>query len=215
MTKEVEKIFEEDVLQPGREESLKSPEALLQSDGLFYLKDVARVLDLDPVKLRILARRLQQEGQSWEVLGARKAFKHWMIRMRTFATYYRENLRPNYRKVKEEWDTNTLLAQPGVFLLSQVCKHLPFSVLQMRYQANRIEDPRQKIGIWQDEISKNYLVEMEVFSQWIKRVWDGSFESDHQPPPPNRNRAKKPRKKATKSKQVTKSVKAAKLRKID
>lgn len=150
----------------------KSTDDLLCSMGVYYLKDVARALDVKSQDLKRRAKEIEQKGESpWEVMGIRKTWSHWIVRMSKFAPYFRTAVLPKLAVVEEDWDTNRMLAQKGTFYLSDVCEKLPFSVYNIKYQVRRNPKSRELYGVWKDPDYKTYLVDMEVFSNWIRRVW--------------------------------------------
>ena len=148
------------------------PDYLLSLDGVFYLKDISRTLDIDVRKLIRKVNVLKESGQSpWEVMGLGKHWRHWVVRMKVFAVYYEEHLRPRVQKVCYEWDCNTMLGKKGLFMLTEVCRNLPFTAHQIMYQAKKNPHAAVQWGIWKDENLNRYLVRMEVFSMWIMDLW--------------------------------------------
>ena len=108
-------------------------------------------------------------------MGARKIWSHWLIRMKVFAPYYRRHLKPRILRLEKTVDANRLLQRNGRFFLTDVCRHLPFSAHQLRYQAKNNPNAKQDYGLWKDPKLNAFIVEMEVFSQWVKRLWAGHF----------------------------------------
>ncbi|CAM2009503.1 hypothetical protein [Acanthopleuribacter pedis] len=165
-------LFHKDELELKMVEKTWSVESLLNQDGIFYLKDIVEKLELDTVKIKRLARQMREDGKDpWVLAGIRKVWSHWIVRMKVFAPFYRENLLRRYEKVDPSWDGNTLLKQHGVFYLADVCQLIPFSAHQLRYQAKKMTNSREKIGVFKDPDTKGYAVDMVVFSAWIKTVW--------------------------------------------
>lgn len=147
-------------------------ERILNNEGIFYLKDILRPLDLDVAKVKRKVRELQRQGLNpWLEMGVRKIWNHWVVRMTVFAPYYRQHLVSKVRRLEPDWDGNALLTQKGLFHLADVCKLIPFSAHQLRYQAKRHADARHTIGVFKDPELKGYLVDMAVFSEWILVVW--------------------------------------------
>jgi len=100
------------------------------------------------------------------------------VRMKKFAPYYRAHRLPKIQTVEKSWDGNTLLSQEGRFYLTDVCEKIPFSTHQIRYQVRRCDNPKEEYGVWKDEQYKAYLVDMEKFSKWMKRIWvHGDFNT--------------------------------------
>ena len=160
-------IFGQDEMKLLKVDPEWSQEYLLSQQGIFFLKDVARKLGVKPSILKESARLLELEGEDpWEVMGIRKTWTHWQVRMTTFSTYYLTH-RPA-RRVEAHWDANTLLSQKGAFKLTDVCEKIPFLPHQIRYRARCCADPKEEYGVYKD---KHYLVDMEKFGPWIRRVW--------------------------------------------
>lgn len=168
----IEKVFEADEMQLRTVDHNWTQEQLLSMDGIFYLKDVVGKLELTSADCKKRASDLEIAGKSpWEVMGLRKAWTHWIVRMQRFGEYVNNNAMPQIRHVDEYWDGNTLLAQKGQFYLTDVCEKIPFSAHQIRYQVRQNKHARRDFGVWKDEGYKTYIVEMEVFSRWIRSVW--------------------------------------------
>ncbi len=164
---------------------------LLGQPGLFFLKDICPLLGLSTPGVVAHAKTLTAKGQDpYEIMGVRKLWNHWYVRMRVFAPYYQAHLRSNIRTIRRDMDTNVLLAQKGLFLLSQVCKCIPFSAHQLRHQARKL--PASECGIFRDH--ETYLVEMEIFGPWLSRLWQEGFETSLRA-----ETAKKPKARAKKS----------------
>jgi hypothetical protein len=81
---------------------------------------------------------------------------------------WKEAVRPpnGVKSVDPSWDGNKILAQKGLFLLSDVVGSLPFSAAQIRYMAGRCD-----IGVYKDPDMRAYVVEMDRFSDWVRRIW--------------------------------------------
>ncbi len=171
-----EKVFEDDEQQFMTPKKNWKPSDLLEQKGVFFLKDVKDILNLDPVSVKKRAQAIEARGQSsWRVMGARKIFNHWMLRMKLFAPYYQKHFISQVRRVKPHWDGNQLLEQEGVFLLSEVCKKIPFAVNQLRHQAKKNPAAKAEWGIWKDQDLSVYLVDMALFSKWVRELWGGRF----------------------------------------
>ncbi len=172
----VEIIFAEDEMALSEVSSDWSAEELLSHKSIFYLKDILEILQLDPVKVKRKANDLKKKGQSpWEIMGVRKMWTHWIVRMSIFAPYYRDHLRSKVKPVDPNWDGNTLLKQDGLFLLTAVCKLIPFSAHQLRYRAKTNDNSREEYGIWKETDLNAFVVDMEIFSKWVKGLWNGEF----------------------------------------
>lgn len=165
-----------------------SVHSLLAQPALFFLKDVCARLEISSLSVADHARSLIEQGQdAYAVMGVRKVWNHWYVRMKVFAPYYLAHLKTDIRQVQRGWDANTLLAQKGLFLLSQVCKCIPFSSGQLRHQARKLTV--EQCGIYKNGVT--YLIKMEVFGPWLSRLWQEGFQNPQA-------RSAKPRKKAVK-----------------
>jgi hypothetical protein len=172
----VDKVFEKDEMILSDFNKDWSPKELLAKQEIFFLKDVVKVLKLDMNKVKKKAKEMEEHGRSpWEVMGCRKIWSHWMVRMKVFAPYYRKHLVPKVKRVEPHWDGNTLLSKKGHYLLTEVCKKLPFTSHQIRYQANKVKNPKQQYGMWKDKDLNAFVIDMEKFSPWIKRLWSGDY----------------------------------------
>ena len=167
------RVFAQDEMNLRAVNSLWRPEDLLGEEGVFFLKDVVKILDLDPTKIKRKAKELVANGQStWDIMGARKIWNHWILRMTVFAPYYRKNLISRVQAIPKNMNGNILLEQKGVFFLTDVSKHIPFSTHQLRYQAKRNPRSKEEFGIWKDEELNAFVVDMERFGPWIRSLWE-------------------------------------------
>ena len=174
--KKVEIVFEQDVMEMIKVKSHWKPEDLLAREGLFLLKDIVKVLELEPFRVKKEALRLEEQGLSaWDVMGARKVWNHWVVRMKVFGPYYRGNLMPRIRKIPTGLDGNSLLREKGLFYLSDVCRLIPFTTHQIRYQAKRNPNAKGELGVWKDEEANAFVVDMESFAPWIQQLWKRDF----------------------------------------
>ncbi|QTD52856.1 hypothetical protein [Sulfidibacter corallicola] len=168
----VEKIFNDDEMRLMTVKPEWDEEELLGQEGIFFLKDVAQKLQVHSSEFKKEARSIEKKGlDPWDVMGIRKTWTHWQVRMKKFAPYYRAHRLPKISMVDKDWDGNTLLGQSGRFYLTDVCEKIPFSTHQIRYQVRRCENPKEEYGVWKDEQYKAYLVDMDRFSKWMKRIW--------------------------------------------
>lgn len=173
----VEVIFEPDEMSLSEVNPDWTPEELLAQKSIFYLKDILEILQLDPVKVKRKANEhIRKGGNAWERMGVRKMWTHWIVRMSVFAPYYRDHLRSKVRQIDPAWDGNLLLKQEGLFLLTSVCKLIPFSAHQLRYRAKTNPDSKKDYGIWKEKDLNAFVVDMPVFSVWVKGLWSGQFK---------------------------------------
>lgn len=167
-----EKIFESDEMRLCYIAPEWSEEEMLRQEGIFYLKDVAGKLNMSSADFKKRASDLETEGKSpWEIMGIRKAWTQWIVRMIKFADYFKENAFPRVQEVDPNWDGNTLLMQEGQFYLTEVCDKIPFTAHQIRYQVRRNKKARKEFGVWKDLDYKTYIVDMDIFSHWIRTIW--------------------------------------------
>lgn len=155
-------------------------EILLAQEGIFFLKDVSRLLPLDSTVVKKRVLHTQAHGaDAWEVMGVKKIWNNWVVRMKIFGPYYKSKMVPIFQRINKKWDANQLLRQKvGVYRLSDVCKKLPFSASQLRYQCKqRGAKSRDEIGIWKDPELNVFLVDIRNFAPWIKYLWSGGFET--------------------------------------
>ncbi len=151
-----------------------TPEQLLAQEGVFFLKDVVPLLKFEPIKVKQRARQIQRKNLSpWQVIGVKKIWNHWIVRMGVFGTFYRKTLAPRIQPIPEKVDVNLLLRQKGVFALNEVCRHIPFSSHQILYQVEHNPNAIWECGVWKDPESEQYVVDMEPFSVWINHFWEG------------------------------------------
>ena len=168
----VERIFEADEMELRSISPEWTAEELLSQEGIFYLKDVVGMLQLSTADFKKKAADLEHAGESpWETMGLRKAWTHWIVRMKKFGEFIGSNAMPNIHEIDPQWDANQLLSQKGQFYLTDVCDRIPFSAHQIRYQVRENNSSRSDFGVWKDEGYKTYIVEMETFSHWIQNVW--------------------------------------------
>ena len=176
--KKIEIIFQPDELVLNEFDKTWAPKDILAKKEIFFLKDVTRVLKLDINKIKKKAKELQTKGKSsWDIMGTRKVWAHWIVRMKVFAPYYKKHLIPKVQKVESAWDGNTLLNQKGRYLLTDVCRKLPFTSHQIRYQANKSKNAKSEFGLWKDKDLNAFVVDMPKFAPWIKRLWAGNYSA--------------------------------------
>ena len=173
---QVEKVFEADEMQLRSISPEWTAEEMLGMEGIFYLKDVVSKLTVSSADCKKRASDIENDGESpWKVMGIRKAWTHWIVRMKKFAEYIDTNSMPKIRQVDLNWDANQLLGQKGQFYLTDVCEKIPFSAHQIRYQARQNKRTSREYGVWKDPGYKTYVVEMESFAKWIRSIWQETF----------------------------------------
>ncbi len=170
---DVPKIFDKDEMSLKSIDPNISSDELLNTEGVYYLKDVAKLLEIAPHDLKRRAHTFEDKGRDpWEIMGVRKTWSHWIIRMTRFSPYFRKFMLPRLNAVESKWDSNEMLAQKGIFYLSEVCEKLPLTPHHIKYQVRRNKKSREQFGVWKDIEYKTYLVDMEVFSKWIEKIWN-------------------------------------------
>ncbi|MDJ0836400.1 MAG: hypothetical protein QNK37_07755, partial [Acidobacteriota bacterium] len=145
---------------------------LLQQESIFWLRDIAELLSIDSVVIKKAVQVLQNQGKdAWDTIGVRKVFGKWLIRMKTFAPYYRKRFDQSHiRNVDPNWNANDLLGQKGQFFMTEICKLLSLSEYSLRYRVKKVESPKETFGIWKDEVTSRFIVDMVVFSR-LFRMW--------------------------------------------
>lgn len=178
ISKEVPKQIPVEIVFQPDEMALKSipksmtEQELLNQEAIFFLKDVCRCLKLTPSDLKKRAMDDEKQGlDPWQTMGIRKTWTHWIVRMTVFKQFIEQQEPVRILRVNEAWDANTLLGQSGCFLLAEVCAKMPFTATQVRQEVRYAENSRMLYGVWKDPHHKGYLVDMPVFSRWIRRVW--------------------------------------------
>lgn len=172
-SRSTDQIFEADEMTLRSIQPEWTVDELLKQEGIFYLKDIVRKLQLSTADFKKKAEELEQAGESpWETMGLRKAWTHWIVRMKRFGEFLNTHSMPFVREVEPEWDANLLLSQSGYFYLSDVCEKIPFSAHQIRFQIRRNRNAREEFGAWKDEGYKTYIVDMDRFSVWIRGLWE-------------------------------------------
>lgn len=167
-TDDVTQVFEADEMNLIQPHPNWTPDELLAKEGIFFLKDVAAQLRLDSTKIKNSALALQQEGQSpWTVMGVKKVWNNWVIRMKVFAPYYEANFKPPYQPLPSHWDMAELLRHKGCYLMSEAIKILPFNDHQLRYLVRKYPDSRKRVGVWKDPDRNIYLIEIPTFGKWM------------------------------------------------
>ena len=173
-----EVIFEKDETRLFTFSKKWTPEAILEMEGMFFLKDVARVLGFDALKIKERAYEMARQGQPpWESMGACRIFNHWLIRMKIFAPYYRSTILARIRKVQPRWNGKKIIRESGLFLLSDVCRLIPFSAHQIRHLILKDPDARQNLGVWRDEELNIFVVDMAIFGPWLHQIWKGTVRN--------------------------------------
>jgi len=153
---------------------------------LLRLNRFAATIGTFAAKVQKTVRAMERAGKNpYRVMGVRKVWSHWMVRMSVFRKYYAEHLAPTVRRIRPEWNGNRLLSETGCFLLADVCRLLPFTTHQLRYQAKNRANARIALGVWKDpdlgglgRFGSAFGEEIQV-SQRFSSVECGSWAKDH------------------------------------
>jgi hypothetical protein len=166
----LEKVMEQKI-RPLRVDMEK--EALLNEEGVFRLEDVAERLGIPAARIKKHADDLESHGESpWVEMGIFTLFQVWVVAMPAFKLFYKRGGIPeNIRDVEPHWDANRLLSERGRFRLIDVCEKLPFTINQMRYQIKNNRNARLEYGVWREPKERAMIVDMEIFSKWIREIW--------------------------------------------
>lgn len=168
----MEKLFADDEGQLQQIDPKWNEADMLAQEGIFFLKDVVKVLGADALKIKRKAGQIADEGKdTYAVMGIRKVWNHWLVRMAVFGPYYRKHLKSRIKRVPKDMDGNTLLQQKGLYRMSEVCRVLPFNVHQIRYQAKKNPNAKQEYGVFKDPKERLFVVDMEVFAKWVAILW--------------------------------------------
>ena len=170
-------VFEPDEMQSRQVDPNWTPEILLKQEGIFFLKDIVEILDLNQPMLKKEIARIKKSGKDpYSITGVRKVWQHWMVRMKVFAPYYRQYLVLPFNRLPKDWDANTLLSQSeGIYLLTDICTIIPFTTYQIRYQAKKLNDSKKVMGVWKDKTFKLFFVDLAYFNPWLRRIWSSGF----------------------------------------
>jgi len=151
-------------------ESHWDAEALLNAPGIFFLKDVVKIIkDLHSYQVKNIVKGLQREEKDpRSIMGVDKTMVGWIVKMSAFAPYYRQNLNRPYSHIPAGWDWRELLQQQsGIYTLQDVCRLLPLEPGQVRWQAKL----NKKTGATFHNKTGRHLVELSVFIPWFKENW--------------------------------------------
>ncbi len=165
-------IFEEDERSFRTVKKNWTKEDILSMDGIFYLKDITVPLGLDTSTIIKIVRTIRRGNKAaYKELGIGKIWGHWIVRMKVFSECYRTDNALKVNKIPAHWDGNTLLEKTGTYSLTEVCRLIPFSARQLRYRAMKNPNSKERYGVWKDYMLNKFLVNMELFSAWIREIW--------------------------------------------
>ena len=148
-----------------------SREDLLAQSGIFFLKDITHLIGYDPpgvIQRHAKALEDKKRGSAYRIMGMQMPFNQWVVRMTTFAPYYRRNLEPEHKILTASTlDELVKSGKEGPFLLADICTLIPFAVNQMRYRAKRY--PGINMGVYQGVRTTSWLVRMPEFGNWLRK----------------------------------------------
>ncbi|CAM2009593.1 hypothetical protein [Acanthopleuribacter pedis] len=157
-------------------------EELLAQPGLFYAKDVVPILQLNSLTLKREAKKLETQGRDpYTVMGLRKLWTFWMIRMATFAPYYRAHLQPPFSRLPPGCDARRLWQMEQTYRLKDVCQVIAFKPYQLRNQAHYLANARETMGVYKDPVLGIFLVDMALFRAWVQRTGTVKLPAGLQP----------------------------------
>lgn len=167
-------IFEKDEQRLIQVQSEWDRKTLLGQEGMFFLKDVSKALDFDPMILKKRAWAMAEAGQSpRKIMGMRIIFNHWLVRMTVFSKWYEQSVLYRVQRPPEGISPRDFLKCSGIFYLIDVSKILPVTPHQPGHKARKNpEEARESIGVWKDPGTDCYMVEMEKLSIWLKNMWE-------------------------------------------
>jgi hypothetical protein len=169
----VDMIFQPDEMTISEVDEAWTKEELLAQVGMFYLKDIVGILEIKSEDVKTFAET--HADIAWSEYGIRKVWNHWAVRMKLFVKTYKNHLAKPHQDIPKDWDGNTLARSDGLFLLQDVCKYIPFSSYQIRYQANKLQNARAVMGVWKHERINRYVVDMPTFRPCLKSWWQGDY----------------------------------------
>lgn len=153
---------------PSEEDSLPVPKPF-QSKAAVPLEPFARQVQIPTAKLKYQEWQCREQGID---SGIVREDGQWWVRPRIFyENVLKTQPHPQIRVPEYNWDGNQLLREQGLFFLRDVCRLLPFSPNQLRYQCQKHQNPRESIGIFIYRPLQSYLVDMPKFSAWIIELW--------------------------------------------
>ena len=171
-------IFEPDELNKVSPKGDWTLEKILSTKGIFHFKNITKILGLTNTRLNHEYNVILKNGTDpYREMGVKKVWNKWVIRMLVFAPYYKDHLKKAFDPVPKGWDANTVVRQKlGVYRLIDICNLLPLTYSQVRRQARKMTDPKTEIGIWKDTDEKVMLVDLTIFSPWLKSACENNFK---------------------------------------
>jgi len=160
------------------EDEIRSPEpdwdrsTLLRKQGIFFLRDILDILELEENQIATIVRGQELAGRDpWSTVGVRRIWNRWHVQMPTFALYYQRHIQPPHERVPEGWDANTVIAETGVYRLTSICRLIPYAEHQIKARIRLFDDPRSESGIWFDQYADVWLVDLKQFGPLLAKAW--------------------------------------------
>ena len=142
-------------------------ERLLETDGLYIFKDICERLKIDSLDLKNNANAIRNDGSCpWEVMGCRKLFNHWYVRIKVFAPFYKKKFQSDIKHIEDGINKEQVLNLKGLFYLSEVSKILELSPWRVRYRVMKYPNSKTEMGVWKD--GHYYIIQMEIFAIWYR-----------------------------------------------
>ncbi|MDJ0836545.1 MAG: hypothetical protein QNK37_08505 [Acidobacteriota bacterium] len=161
-------IFTKDELSIRKIEKGWSKTDLLKTKGLFYLRDIESLLQINSVTVKRWAKYTRSIGKDpYQTMGVKKIWGIWYVRMWVFSRFYQDNF---IRVIDDSWDAETLLSQGGLFKLVHVCQILGINERSIHQLIKKSRNPKKEYGVWQNPSSKYYVAYMPTFSRWHKNL---------------------------------------------
>jgi len=147
-------------------------ETLLRQQGIFFLRDILNILDLEEIHIATIVRGQEKAGRDpWSTVGVRRIWNTWHVQMPAFALYYKRHIQPPYAQVPGEWDANAVIAAAGVYRLADICCLIPYTEHQIKAAIRSFDDPRNESGVWFEHAADVWLVDLEQFGPWLEQAW--------------------------------------------
>ncbi|MCB1053531.1 MAG: hypothetical protein H6510_16065 [Acidobacteria bacterium] len=157
-----------------------SQEELLDQEGIFSLKDVAKKLGTKTVVIRRQIAKLERENkdaQPWEVMGVSnwaggtylvdmQRFKNWWKKVPKEKRYIKEQ--PEYQEFPKLDSIKKVFELTGVYLFEDVKSFLPIPEVSLKNSIRKSTNPESEIGVWC--VGKVFYVRMETFRTYLDQT---------------------------------------------
>jgi hypothetical protein len=164
-----------------------SKTTLIKMKGMFRVRDIKHILDIETKELTKLKRKCQKDNvDMYTKYGVKKVGgSQYVVKMSLFSPYYIQHLaqepldgiRAEIQKLPENiQNINDLFQLTGLFKFSDISHMAPLShfVDAIKKKIKDVKmDQGNHCGIWFDRFTKEYLVEMETFRKWfVEHMWN-------------------------------------------